>query len=46
MYCIIEQQTNNGVTAIVAPICSCPRMIQLYQQNSRWMENYKLIKTN
>lgn len=28
-----------GATDIIYPECSCPRMIQLYQQNSRWMEN-------
>lgn len=28
-----------GATNIIYPECSCPRMIQLYQQHGRWMED-------
>lgn len=28
-----------GATNIIYPECSCDRMIQLYQQHGRWMEN-------
>lgn len=37
--CVSAAGIQAGLEDIIFPECSCPRMIRLYQEHGRWMEN-------